>query len=113
MHFKLPVPVGNRSTTLDHLVRSPTVPKTTTRGAYFRGKVYECVCELYRKKCGHARYFESTQPILCSDKPLYIILGPERILGALGDLDPLDLRMIPWDDLLPDDEAIKKCFRRI
>ena len=39
----------NRSTTLEHLVRSPTVPKTTTRGAFFCGKLYEGVCELNRK----------------------------------------------------------------
>ena len=43
------VPVSNQSTTLEHLVRSPTVPKTTTRGACFRGKLYEGTCELYCK----------------------------------------------------------------
>ena len=43
------VPVGNRSRKLDHLVRSLAVPETTTRGAFLRGKLYEVVCELYRK----------------------------------------------------------------
>ena len=37
------------STTLDHLVRSPTVPKTAIRGVCFHGKLYDGVYELYRK----------------------------------------------------------------
>ena len=43
------VPVSNQSTTLEHLVRSPTVPKTTTRGTFLRCQLCERVYELYRK----------------------------------------------------------------
>ena len=71
----LSVPVGNRSTTLDHLVRSPTVPRTTTRGACFRVKLYEGVCELYRKNA-------VTQDIL-SQRNLFCVVTNLFILSLL------------------------------
>ena len=66
------VPVGNRSTTLDHLVRSPTVPRTTTRGACFRVKLYEGVCELYRKNAV-TQDILSQRNLFCVVTKLYIL----------------------------------------
>ena len=51
----------------DHLVRSPIIPKTTTRGACLRGIIYKSFFVNY---IGHASYLKSTQPIFISDKPL-------------------------------------------
>ena len=86
-----PVPVGNRSTTLDHQIRSPTVPKTTTRGACFRGKLYEGVCELNRKNA-------VTQDIL-SQRNLFSVVTNLYILSLIKDAQ-LPIQKVKLDQLL-------------